>query len=70
MLTNLLERDTKELSSITESLNCLREYLNHHERLLVEIWTFKVLLVWSQKVRDMLTGIGRKFNGIVPCSYV
>ena len=31
MLTNLLERDTKELSSTTESLGCLREYLNHHE---------------------------------------
>lgn len=29
---NPLERDTKELSSITESLHCLREYLNHHEQ--------------------------------------
>ena len=32
MLKNLLVRDPKELSSIIENLNCLREYINHHEQ--------------------------------------
>lgn len=32
MLTHLLVRDPKELSSIIENLNCLREYINHHEQ--------------------------------------
>lgn len=32
MLTYLLVRDPKELSSIIENLNCLREYINHHEQ--------------------------------------
>ena len=41
MLTNLLERDTKELSSTTESLNCLREYLNHHAYTISRIMDIK-----------------------------
>lgn len=68
MLTNLLVRDPKELSSIIENLNCLREYINHHEQTISRNME-KVLLVWPQKLRNILMGIDKKFNGIMTCSY-
>lgn len=35
--------------TVTENLHCLREYLNHHEQTLGNIWTLKPLMVRVQK---------------------